>query len=198
MRRTMLLVGAVVVAVVLVAAASGSAGSVQARWVIRDLGTLGGSQSHASDVNERGQVVGSSSVRGGINPVHAFLWQDGKLTDLGTLPEGQASDAVDINDRRDTRPASTVRVDAGEEGAGGAAARSGLPQEPLPGLEGAAVILAEDERLVSDPARKPELLETANRLHVNVGGAGIRRRHCDHRRRARLRQRFVARHHHAP
>ena len=42
MRRILLLLGAVVVAVVLVSVASGSAGSGQVRWVIRDLGTLGG------------------------------------------------------------------------------------------------------------------------------------------------------------
>ena len=35
----------------------GSAGSVQARWVIEDLGTLGGSYSGASAINERGHVV---------------------------------------------------------------------------------------------------------------------------------------------
>ncbi|MGH9549270.1 MAG: hypothetical protein ACRD3W_07845, partial [Terriglobales bacterium] len=59
---------------------------------MRNLGTLGGSFGVAGAVNNRGQVVGSSSLA--ENPFacftgeagcHPFIWQHGKLKDLGTL-----------------------------------------------------------------------------------------------------------------
>ena len=80
MRRAVLLVGAVTVAVALVSAASGAAGSVQARWVIRDLGTLGGPESTLPDggasgamaINTHNQIVGSATTKTGQQ--HAVLW----------------------------------------------------------------------------------------------------------------------------
>ena len=66
-----------------VSGASGSAGSVKAHWVIRDLGTLGGVYGAAVDINDRGQIVGTSLTRNAQS--HPFLWQNGKMTDLGAF-----------------------------------------------------------------------------------------------------------------
>src|SRR5438105_65824 len=49
-----------------------------------DLGRLGGSFSGAGGINDRGEVSGISTVSGG-KAKHAFRWQNGQFTDLGTL-----------------------------------------------------------------------------------------------------------------
>jgi probable HAF family extracellular repeat protein len=59
---------------------------------IIDLGTLdGGTESLGIYVNDAGQVVGFSTVNTEIDPAgfgfqtHGFIWQDGKMLDIGTL-----------------------------------------------------------------------------------------------------------------
>ena len=79
---------------------------------IIDLGTLGGNGSFAGTVNDRGQVVGGAlnnvpdpygaSLAIGIPPaaptqLHAFVWENGVMTDLGTLG-GPDSEAQYVND----------------------------------------------------------------------------------------------------
>ena len=61
------------------------------------LGTLGGAAGFAVDINSRGQVVGAA--RDGSGQLHAFRWQDGVMTDLGTLPGHVLSVARGINRR---------------------------------------------------------------------------------------------------
>jgi len=59
--------------------------------VMKDLGTLGGPETVAYFVNERGQVVGTSFTSPTANPASGlptldpFLWENGKMLDLGTL-----------------------------------------------------------------------------------------------------------------
>lgn len=50
---------------------------------MRDLGTLGGPDSDALVVNDRGQIAGLSLTSSGA--VDPFLWENGKMTDLGSL-----------------------------------------------------------------------------------------------------------------
>ncbi len=52
--------------------------------------------SHAYDINERGQIVGVSTTSAGV---HAVLWENGTITDLGTLPGDDYSEARGINER---------------------------------------------------------------------------------------------------
>ena len=66
------------------------------KYIVIDLGTLGGTESHARDINERGQVVGVS-LNGDSGSYHAFLYSHGSLQDLGTLNE-EHSEALGIND----------------------------------------------------------------------------------------------------
>ena len=70
-----------------------------------DLGSLGGTQfSAAFNVNDQSSVVGASDLAGDTNfwafPFinnHAFFWQRGSITDLGTLPGDPTSFAFSIN-----------------------------------------------------------------------------------------------------
>jgi probable HAF family extracellular repeat protein len=75
---------------------------------MKDLGTLGGTFSVAQCANNRGQVIGQSSLSGdvGCDPSdpfdtcdeHAFLWDGAKLDDLGTLG-GDFSQAIWLNNK---------------------------------------------------------------------------------------------------
>ncbi len=57
------------------------------RYRIVPLGTLGGNNSFALDVNNHRQVSGNSSVTAGSsNPLQAYLWQNGEFVPLGVLP----------------------------------------------------------------------------------------------------------------
>lgn len=87
-------------AVLSIAAVAASPAAAQYRVVV--LGALNAPLSYPNAINARGQVVGTSSVPDTPEAqalVHGYLWENGRMTDLGTLPGGFWSDAQDINDR---------------------------------------------------------------------------------------------------
>jgi probable HAF family extracellular repeat protein len=64
-----------------------------------DLGTLGGKNCLVTGLSASGCVIGAAHTSEGEQ--HAFLWKDGTLLDLGTLPGGTQSYANAINDREE-------------------------------------------------------------------------------------------------
>ncbi len=68
-------------------------------YALTVLPTLGGENSDAAAINNRGQIVGSSNLATEHHPSHAFLFDHGKMIDLGTLPGGTLSHAAAINDK---------------------------------------------------------------------------------------------------
>ncbi len=71
---------------------------------VLDLGTLGGNFSSAMAISDNGYVVGHAdvspaSVTGltGLTSMHATLWQNGKIHDLGVLAGGMESAAKAVN-----------------------------------------------------------------------------------------------------
>src|SRR5262249_22325322 len=71
---------------------------------MRNLGTLGGPDAAAFNVNNRGQVTGGSYTNNipnattGFPTLHPFLWESGRVIDLGTLG-GTAGGPIALNNR---------------------------------------------------------------------------------------------------
>lgn len=55
------------------------------RYRVTDLGTLGGDESDAVAINDRGQIVGASKLFFSMRKYHACLWEQGRKIDLGLL-----------------------------------------------------------------------------------------------------------------
>jgi probable HAF family extracellular repeat protein len=71
-----------------------------------DLGTLGGPSSHATGVNNNGQVVGYSDTAGNAG-TRAFIFQNATMVSLGTLG-GSSSQANAVNDAGQVVGNSTI------------------------------------------------------------------------------------------
>lgn len=91
------------------------------RWTksqgMKDLGTLGGTDSNAFFINERGQIAGWSFTNTTVNPttglptLDPFLWENGKMLDLGSLG-GTSSQAMALNSRGHVTGTSNLAGDS--------------------------------------------------------------------------------------
>lgn len=77
-----------------------------------NLGTLGGNQSVAYDINESGQIVGYADTVPGTASPHGFLYSEGSMSDIGLLPGGTYNYARSINDSGQIVGQCTVDGDA--------------------------------------------------------------------------------------
>lgn len=67
-------------------------------WTATQLPSLGGTVLNvAFSINDRGQIAGQAALPGNTG-FHAVIWQDGGITDLGTLPGDTVSWIETIND----------------------------------------------------------------------------------------------------
>ena len=90
--------GVVTALALVVPSLPGAASANDVLYRIVDLGTLGGNQSFASDIGDRGGVSGTSTTDSGDSVLHAFLWhKKGGMNDLGTLG-GDSGQANSVND----------------------------------------------------------------------------------------------------
>lgn len=64
---------------------------------MKDLGSLGGTCTLATDLNNHGQVIGASNLTGDQKQ-HAFLWEHGSMQDLGGSLGGDFTGAYAMND----------------------------------------------------------------------------------------------------
>src|SRR5688572_1927836 len=63
----------------------GHRGILWANGTRTDLGDLGGGRTRPADINNGGQVVGTSTTSVEQGVAHAFLWENGRMIDLGVL-----------------------------------------------------------------------------------------------------------------
>jgi probable HAF family extracellular repeat protein len=87
------------------------------RYTVTDIGTFGGTFSEAVGINDNGLVAGSSLLAGDA-VIHAFVWQKGVTTDLGTLggPNSVAPEVEQPNSRGEVAGFSdTLTLDPNRE-----------------------------------------------------------------------------------
>ena len=65
--------------------------------VVDDLGTLGGSYGIARAISDTGLIVGESTIDAANNILHGFLYENGLMTDIGSLPGMGTSTLYSVN-----------------------------------------------------------------------------------------------------
>ena len=75
------------------------------RYIVRDLGTLGGTYSSPGGMNSQGWVNGTSTLPGDTDQ-HAFLWRGGQMIDLGTLGGPNSGSLFRLDDAGDVAGAA--------------------------------------------------------------------------------------------
>ncbi len=80
----LLWIGTLMFAVVATALVQAQSQKRDIRYTVIDLGTLGGTFSEPSGVNNRGWVAGRATLEGDLS-LHATLWRNGSTVDLGTF-----------------------------------------------------------------------------------------------------------------
>lgn len=79
-------------------------GDPPATYCVHEIGQLAGlppgeRSLDVTAINNRNQIVGWTSISGGLNPLHAFIWdRKNGMRDLGMLPGHSSLAATDIND----------------------------------------------------------------------------------------------------
>ena len=71
-----------------------SASAHPSGWLLIDLGTLGGPGSYGAAVSDNGYIAGCSDAM--PSGVHAFVWHDGVMRDLGTASDSPAGNACGL------------------------------------------------------------------------------------------------------
>ncbi len=86
MKTTQLRLPQIILSILLIVASCGlfAASQQPSHYTITDLPSLGGTNSRANSINNRGWLAGYSNLAGN-QARHAALWRDGALTNLGTL-----------------------------------------------------------------------------------------------------------------
>jgi probable HAF family extracellular repeat protein len=95
-----------------------------------------GPRSSAEDINEEGQIVGWMG-ESGLSDSHAFIWQDGFVTDLGVIPGGFSSMARGVNSQGHVVGSGRIPAEGWPLGLTRGFFWDGLEMtvlEPLPGL----------------------------------------------------------------